>query len=159
MRSRTKAAAVIGPLAVTLLLAGCGGSSTAAAPSATAASSLPSAAAAASTEPSAEASVEGDAAASDMASDPAANGAYAPVVDGDVSYQAWHTFAPGDGGTISLYVTNIGAEPVAMDRFDLTLTQGVIADGSTFEVTSSRGCGAFEEDIRRRRLLHLRSFS
>ena len=60
MRSLTKAAAVIGPLAITgtLLLAGCGGSSTAVAPSATAASSLPSAAAEASTAPSAEASAE-----------------------------------------------------------------------------------------------------
>ncbi|NQW71145.1 MAG: hypothetical protein HQ453_00295 [Actinobacteria bacterium] len=60
MRSRTKAAAVIGPLAITgtLLLAGCGGSSTAAAPSATAPSSLPSAAAEASTAPTAEASAE-----------------------------------------------------------------------------------------------------
>jgi hypothetical protein len=60
MRSRTRAAAVIGPLAITctLLLAGCGSSSTAEAPSATAASSLPSDAVEASNAPSAEASAE-----------------------------------------------------------------------------------------------------
>jgi hypothetical protein len=210
MHSRPKAAAVIGSLAITatLLLAGCGGSSTADTPSAAATwnpprptgipdanwadygkdpatltpeqlanacsenkqpltpelidtvvgihpgstaeewtayadyvfayltplcANLPSGAAAAPTEPSAEASAEGDAAASDMASEETASGAFPPVVDGDVSYQAW-----SDGGNyVDLYITNMGDAPVSTvgyfsnGLFDTTLDGAwVIFDAS-----------------------------
>ncbi len=209
MHSRTKAAGVIGSLAITatLLLAGCGGSSTADTPSAAASwnpprptgisdafwadnyasdpaltperlanacrlnkpltpeeiesvvgvypgstaeewtayadyafayltplcANLPSGAAAASTEPSAEASAEGDAAASDMTSEQTASGAFPPVVDGDVSYQAW-----SDGGNyVDLYITNTGDAPVSTvgyfsnGLFDTTLDGAmVILDAS-----------------------------
>jgi hypothetical protein len=132
MHSRTSAVAIFGSLAISgaLLLAGCGGSSTATAPSA-----------AASTEPSAGASAEGDATTTEIAPEGSASGAFAPVADGAVSYQAWNDmFGKGD---IELYITNTGAEPVLMDSFNLLQSQGSTSDGSSFQVNAS-SCGMME---------------
>jgi hypothetical protein len=211
MRSRTKAAAVIGSLAIvgTLLLAGCGGdSSTTSAPS-----SAPSAAswnpprptglgqeqwdtefgadpaamtperlanACSTNEPigsdvidaitalypgstpeewkaladytvayltplcanlpsgAAAASTEDEAVESDMSSENESVGAFAPVVDGDVSYQAWNSWA-GDGA-INLFITNTGAAPLSRDGFFIADILGTLEDGSTYPLEASL-CG------------------
>lgn len=132
MRTPTKTMKVIGLLATagTLALAGCGGGSTAAAPSA----AVPSTAA--STAPNAEAS-------GDTASGEAASGAFPPVADGDVSYQAWNdSFGKGE---INLFITNTGAAPVSCDRFSLLQSQGIAASGSTIDVGASSGCFSGDE--------------
>ena len=95
---------------------------------------LPSGAAAASTEPGAEAPAEGDAAASDMASGEAASGAFPPVAEGAVSYQAW-----GDGGSyVDLYITNMGDAPVStVGFFSNGYFDGTLDDTATAMLDSS----------------------